>query len=129
MVLLMKKALLIANDFNSNLKDEIINLNLSLSHLGINLSTVKDAPATDASLDGYDFIFVDQLAMNFKGLDFLVHLKANNKINFQTEVFLLVSKSLTKSERNLSNIHEITTLSKPVLPISFIKKFRGMNRV
>lgn len=122
----MKQAVLILNPLNTNLSEEVFNFSLGLSSLGIDVIVLKNE-MPDFDKTNFDYIFVDQLAFNCCGLDRSI-LISNSSEARKSIVFLVVSKPLTRSERNIVTQHRIKTMSKPILPISLLRKFRGLER-
>lgn len=122
----MNRVALVLNPGNSNISEEIFNFNLGLSSLGYTITIFKDEVPTQDDIY-FDYIFVDQLAFSFCGLERAIEISKNTKPN-GSSVFLIVSKPLSKSEKNIASQFQIKIITKPILPVSLLRKFRGLER-
>ena len=123
----MNSVALVLNSHNINITEEVFNFNLGLTSLGYNLKTYKDeVPSFEK--ESYGIVFVDQLAFNCSGIEKAVEFSENMNLKHSV-IFLVVSKPLSKSEKNIVSQYRIKTITKPVLPISLLRKFRGLERL
>lgn len=123
----MNNIALVLNPQNINISDEVFNFNLGLNSLGYHVVTfINESPSLEQG--PYGFVFVDQLSFDCLGISKAVEFSSNDQFKGAT-IFLILSKPLSKSEKNIVSQHRIKTITKPILPISLLRKFRGLERL
>ncbi len=122
----MNSVALLLNSTNTNISEEIFNFNLGLSSLGYTINVFQDEmpPQTEKV---YDYVFIDQLAFSCHGLEKAIDMTNDSRWK-DSGIFLIVSKPLSKSEKNIVSQFRIKTITKPILPVSLLRKFRGLER-